>query len=176
MQLKSKIRGLVFALLIVATLGYSQQYAYTDGTAAPSPSGGGLPAGGVVLVVSGTCAATLGAGWAEETTLAGRFVLGTLAANSDIGATGGQDSISQVLNHTHPVSDPGHVHLTQRYPTATGTSSGFTIDTSMSGTLADNTQPVKSVVTGVTTTNPAGGVASIENRPAFAKVIFCKKT
>lgn len=66
---------------------------------------------------------------------------------------------SQIVNHTHPVTDPGHTHLTQRYPTATGGSSGFTIDTSMSGTLADNTLPTKSATTGVTTQNPAGGVA-----------------
>lgn len=73
-------------------------------------------------------------------------------------------SYTEVLNHTHTVSitDPGHTHLTQRYPTATGTSSGFTIDTSMSGTLADNTLPTKSNTTGITasTANPAGGVAS----------------
>lgn len=71
---------------------------------------------------------------------------------------------TEVLNHTHTVSvtDPGHTHLTQRYPTATGASSGFTIDTSMSGTLADNTLPTKSNTTGITasTVNPAGGVAS----------------
>ena len=71
---------------------------------------------------------------------------------------------TQVLNHTHTVNvnDPGHTHLTQRYPTATGGSSGFTIDTSMSGTLADNTLPTKTATTGVTATtnNPAGGVAT----------------
>ena len=74
-------------------------------------------------------------------------------------------AFSNVINHTHAVNvtDPGHTHLTQRYPTATGGSSGFTIDTSMSGTLADNTLPVKANATGVTATssNPGGGVASI---------------
>lgn len=73
-------------------------------------------------------------------------------------------SYTEVLNHTHNVNitDPGHTHLTQRYPTSTGASSGFTIDTSMSGTLADNTLPTKSNTTGITatTSNPAGGVAS----------------
>jgi hypothetical protein len=73
-------------------------------------------------------------------------------------------SYSEVLNHTHTVSitDPGHSHITQRYPTATGASSGFTIDTSMSGTLADNTLATKSATTGITasTADPAGGVAS----------------
>ena len=70
---------------------------------------------------------------------------------------------SQVPNHTHPVqvTDPGHTHLTQRYPTATGGSSGFTIDTSMSGTLADNTLPTKVASTGISAAaqNPDGGVA-----------------
>jgi hypothetical protein len=74
-------------------------------------------------------------------------------------------SIAGVLNHTHPVAvtDPGHAHLTQRYPTATGTSSGFTIDTSMSGTLAANTLPVQSSPTGITAVanNPAGGAATL---------------
>lgn len=73
-------------------------------------------------------------------------------------------SYSQVITHTHSVSvnDPGHTHLTQRYPTATGGSTGFTIDVSMSGTLADNTLPTKAAVTGITasTTAPAGAVAT----------------
>lgn len=78
-----------------------------------------------------------------------------------------------VVNHTHPVTDPGHTHLTQRYPTATGGSSGFTIDTSMSGTLASNTLPTASATTGVTTANPAGGVASLtHDSPAHLPPYF----
>lgn len=69
---------------------------------------------------------------------------------------------TEVPNHTHPVNitDSGHSHLTQRYPNATGASSGFTIDTSMSGTLTDNTLPTKAATTGITatTSNPGGGV------------------
>ena len=170
--------------------------------------GSSFPVGGIILIVSGTCPA----GFAEETTISGKFVLGTVAANADIGTAGGSDSVtptgtvsqptftgdafSSIINHTHAgsVTDSGHTHLTQRYPTATGSSSGFTIDTSMSGTLADNTLPTKIATTGITatTSNPASGVASItptgtvtqpvftgnsqENRPAFIKVIFCRKT
>lgn len=171
---------------------------------------GGAPAGAVVMIVAGTCATTLGAGWAEETTLNGKFLLGTLEAAADIGGTGGADSVtpagtvsqptftgtssqstssdsagtpagtvawpagvpsfvgaafSNIINHLHVVNitDTGHTHLTQRYPTATGSSTGFTIDTSMSGTLADNTLPTKTGTTGIsaTTNNPVGGVASI---------------
>jgi len=233
--------------------------------------GGGVPAGAILLIASGTCPS----GFVEETTLDGKALLGTLNAHADIGTTGGADNVTPagtnsaptftgsalgthshtfsgsalgthshgvgtyahatptftgdastaVLNHTHPVTDPGHTHLTQRYPTATGSNSGFTIDTSMSGTLADNTLPTKSNTTGITTNNPAGGVASytptgtvsnsafsgssssdsagtpagtnssdsagtpagtvsqptftgtqFDNRAAFVRVIFCRKT
>lgn len=171
--------------------------------------GGSVPAGSILMIASGTCPT----GFAENTTLgASRFPMGTLAANGDVGGTGGSNTFtpsgtnsaptftgtpfSGVINHTHnvTVNDPGHTHLTQRYPTATGASSGFTIDTSMSGTLADNTLPTKSGTTGVTaaTNDPAGGVASItpqgaisapnftgssaDQRPSWAKVIFCEKT
>ena len=113
-----------------------------------------------------------------------RFIKGA-ANGANPGATGGATTHTHaahtgVINHTHPVTDPGHTHLTQRYPTATGALSGFTIDTSMSGTLADNTQPVKSATTGVTTTNPAGGVASLthdspSNEPPFYALAFIQK-
>lgn len=171
--------------------------------------GGSVPAGSILMIDSGTCPV----GFAENATLgASRFPMGTVAANGDVGGTGGANTFtpagtnsvptftgtpfSEVINHTHTVNvtDPGHIHLTQRYPTATGGSSGFTIDTSMSGTLADNTLPTKTNTTGITaaTVNPAGGVASItpagtvsaptftgnnaDQRPAWTKVIFCEKT
>lgn len=140
-----------------------------------SGAGGGLDAGLIVMSL-----AACPSGYAEETSLNGKFVLGTLNGNGDVTGTGGSDSITDIIDHTHAVNvnDPGHTHLTQRYPTTTGGSSGFTIDTSMSGTLADNTLPTKSGTTGITatTSNPSGGVASIDNRPAFVKVIFCKKS
>lgn len=85
-------------------------------------------------------------------------------------------AFSSVINHVHTVTvnDPGHTHLTQRYPTATGSSSGFTIDTSMSGTLADNTLPTKTATTGITATteNPAGGVSSITPAGTISQPTF----
>ena len=111
-----------------------------------------------------------------------RFIKGT---GSNPGTTGGglthtHAAHTGVINHTHPVSDPGHAHVTQRYPTATGGSSGFTIDTSMSGTLADNTLATKAATTGVTTTNPAGGVASLthdnpNHEPPYYALAFIQK-
>lgn len=250
MQLAQPIRPVLALPICIAliSLGFAaqQSIAHTDGTAAAA--GSVVPAGAVVIVMSGTCPA----GYVEETDLDGRAPIGTLAANADLGTTGGADALtpagmnsvptfagqaatlshaglavadhashthgySDLVTHTHTVNvnDPGHTHLTQRYPTTTGASSGFTIDTSMSGTLADNTLPTKSAATGVTATTdapagsgatgttagpsavlthgvtppsdhsytPAGTVTapiftgdSTENRGAFRRVLFCRKT
>ncbi len=150
----------------------------SDKSLAPEACGGSgttIPSGLITFIAAGTCPT----GWSEVSALNGKFLRGTLAANDDVGNTGGSDTITDVLNHTHAVNvtDPGHAHTLQRYPTATGTSSGYTADTSMSGTPAAVTLPMESQTTGITaaTANPAGGVASIDNRPAFVNVIFCAK-
>lgn len=113
----------------------------------------GVPVGGIIIILSGTCPA----GFAEETLLNGKFALGTVAANADIGTTGGQDTVTQVINHVHAETAP---------TSASGGALRFAVDTNASG----------SVAAGLNTANPVGGVASIDNRPAFIKVIFCRKT
>jgi microcystin-dependent protein len=105
----------------------------------------------------------------------GRCLVGQDAGQTEfdtLGETGGVKEVtltgtqSGVAAHAHAVTDPGHTHLTQRYPTATGGSSGFTIDTSMSGTLADNTLPTKSATTGITLGNTGSGEAH-SNLPPY---------
>jgi len=164
---------------------------------ADAPGASSLPAGLIVLTLS-SCPS----GFSEVSSLDGKFVLGTLAAHADVGTTGGADTISTVLNHTHvtDVTDPGHNHTqnshnhtqdAHQHGMAEGTTDG-------SGTFMDrsNAAAATSAVTdlatatnqaatatnqanttGVTasTQNPAGGVATIDNRPAFVKVIFCSK-
>lgn len=124
-----------------------------------------LPSGAIVLILSGACPT----GFTQETALNGKFILGTVAANADIGTMGGSDSITTVLNHTHPVTDPGHAH-----GLAEGTTDGSGTFMDRSNAAAATTAVTDSATTGVTTANPAGGVASIDNRPAFTRVIFCR--
>src|SRR5690348_6703334 len=82
------------------------------------------PVGSILIITSGGCPN----GYTEVSALNGKTILGTVAANNDIGSTGGSDTITpagtvsaptltmdaitSVINHTHVISitDPGHNH------------------------------------------------------------------
>lgn len=155
----------------------------TDGDGQPIGGGGvAFPVGALFLsVVETDPAALLGYGtWAAFGT--GRMLVGldpNDTAFDVVKETGGSKThtltTNQLPSHSHAVTDPGHTHLTQRYPTTTGGSSGFTIDTSMSGTLADNTLPVKSAVTGVTVDATGGGQA-VNHLPPYIVVYMWERT
>jgi microcystin-dependent protein len=154
-----------------------------------------FPVGSVFIAVVSTDPATL-LGYGTWTTFgAGRVLVGLNAGDADFDTaekTGGAKthtlSTAEMPTHTHTqdahghlVTDPGHTHLTQRYPTATGGSSGFTIDTSMSGTPADNTLPTKAATTGIsvgdaTATNQStGGGSAHNNLQPFITVFMWKR-
>lgn len=149
-----------------------------------TPAGGSeaFPVGSVFIAVVSTNPGTLlGYGtWSAFAT--GRMLIGLDSGDADfdtVEETGGAKTHTLAVNnlpaHNHSVTDPGHTHLTQRYPTATGTSSGFTIDTSMSGTLADNTLPTKSATTGITIGNTGSGNA-VNHMPPYIAVYMWKRT
>ena len=72
---------------------------------------------------------------------------GTFATSAHSGT-----AVDDHASHTHTYTDVvNHVHLVEGFPTATGGSTGFTRDTSMSGTPANTSQ---------NTANPTGGVAT----------------
>lgn len=163
---------------------------------APGDVSAAWPVGSVFISVVATNPATL-LGFGTWLAIgAGKMLVGFDSGDTDFDTleeTGGAKTVTiteaQIPAHTHTqaahnhaVTDPGHTHLTQRYPTATGASSGFTIDTSMSGTLADNTLPTKINTTGLTvnnqtaTNNNTGGGAAHNNLPPFFVVNLWKRT
>ena len=149
-----------------------------------APAGEAFPVGSVFISVVATNPATLlGYGtWAAFG--AGRVMVGLDAADTDFDAleeTGGAKtttiSAANLPQLAVAVTDPGHTHLTQRYPTATGASSGFTIDTSMSGTLADNTLPTKASTTGITAVaNQGGANTAISRLQPYVVCHFWRRT
>jgi hypothetical protein len=151
-------------------------------------AGGGLPSGAIVLSLT-TCPT----GFTEEASLSGKFVLGTVAGAGDVGTMGGSDTVTSVLNHTHTVNvtDPqhnhtqnAHTHVVTSQTATTGSATSYehgVLDTSSAEAEAtevtgSTTATNVAAATGITasTANPAGGVASIDNRPAFLRVIFCR--
>ena len=136
-------------------------------------------------------------GWTEVTELNGKMALGTLAANGNVGTTGGADNITpagtnSALTFTGTLSTTVVNHL-HTLATGTGSTGNFsqvvgTVDTSSGGNGANPTQTALGTLSG----NPtSGGVASytpagtintptftgtqFDNRSAFVRVIFCRK-
>lgn len=155
--------------------------------------GGSFPSGSIVLIVSGSCPA----GFVEETSLEGKMLLGTLAGNSDIGTTGGSDSITPagtvsqptfsgnaLAAHSHtfsgnPLAPHSHAlteattskwwdtQAADSYPTVDATSAG-----TPSGTVSSDSGGTPSG----TVSQPTFTGDQFDNRSAFVRVIFCRKT
>lgn len=65
----------------------------------PSPaSGGGLPAGMIGMVISGSCPT----GYSQVAALDGKSPLGTVVANANVGTTGGADTITPAGTNAAP--------------------------------------------------------------------------
>lgn len=146
------------------------------------------PVGSVFIGVVSTSPATLlgGGTWAQ-------IAQGRVLVGQDIGdtafdtleETGGAQTHthaahSDVINHTHPVTDTGHVHPEQAPSSASAGALKFGIDTNASGSQAAGIDTA-SAVTGVTTTNPVGGVAELthdssSSLPPYLVVAVWKRT
>lgn len=156
-----------------------------QGPEGPAGSGGdpldAWPVGSVFLSVVNTSPATLLGGGTWQQIAGGRMLVGQTAGDPDFDTaeeTGGAKTVTLTANeipaHTHALTDPGHSHVMQRFPTATGGSTGFTVDTSMSGTpaAANNTA---SATTGITLADTGGGAAH-QNMPPWFVVYIWKRT
>lgn len=199
-----------------------------------SGGAGGLPTGAVVLITSGACPT----GFTEATDLNGVMIRGTLAANGDVGTTGGSDSITPAGTNSAPTfagnALAAHSHTAGTYgadaasggtpagtiawPAGVPTQAAHTHDSHTSAAagsggaqkfngptthssvapaiswpvgvptfagsaLANHTHTVSGTSQAVGAGTPAGTVTTpaftgtaFDNRPAFLRVIFCRKT
>lgn len=172
--------------------GASNDWTLVSDLSGGGSGGDGVPVGASILIDAGTCPD----GYEENTALNGKTLVGTLAANGNVGTTGGSDTITpagtiapitQVVSHTHAITitDPGHVHPEGYRNTGTAGTAGVQgASTANNASIAGG---VLSATTGITAASaaPAGGVASItptftgtavDNRSAFVRVIICRKT
>jgi len=163
--------------------------------AAVAVPGGGVPAGAIVFVISGTCPT----GYSEVAGLDGKTILGTLNAHANVGGTGGADNITpagtnsgtavadhashthtytQIVNHTHPVTSVGSA--------ATGSTTNLTGASDTSSTTATAANPAGGVATGTTagpsatlthtvSAQPTFAGTQFDNRSAFVRLIGCSK-
>ena len=61
-----------------------------DNSLSVSSSAGGVPTGGIIFIDAGTCPT----GFTQDTAFNGAYILGTVAANADVGLTGGSNSVT----------------------------------------------------------------------------------
>lgn len=112
----------------VGTSAVTYYVCASDGLSWLTVGGGGasVPTGSILLIVSGTCPS----GYVEETALNGKTLVGTLAANKDVGTTGGSDTITPTGVNSVPTfngnawSAPA-IAWPAGVPTLTGTTASF---------------------------------------------------
>jgi hypothetical protein len=77
-----------------------------------------IPSGTLLMIASGTCPS----GYTESSALNGKTLVGTLAANKDVGTTGGADTITPAGTNGAPVFTGSalgtHLHATGTYATS----------------------------------------------------------
>lgn len=127
-------RALLFtALFLLAPSAFGQTYYY----------GGGVPSGTLTMIVTGTCSN----GWTEVSGLNGQFLQGTLAANGDVGTTGGNATITPAGTVSQPT-----------FSGASDTTSSVTAGTPAGSNSTAAFTPVGS--NGTAAFTPAGTVAA----------------
>lgn len=176
----------VVALLVGLALGAEAAYQVVRlRVIVPADAqGGGVSAGDIVMRVSGSC----GTGFTEVSAMDGVFPIGTLAANGNVGGTGGSDNITPAGTVSQPTFSgdalSGHAHATGTYATSAHSGTAVADHASHTHTYTDvvnhvhvqtnnsattggllgwgaaDTSTNTAQNTGYSTANPTGGVAT----------------
>src|SRR5258708_28001654 len=161
----------ILILLSIASFAYGQSLpGWNLGSASGQSSNSfqpTLPSGLIMVVRSGTCPS----GWTEISALNGKTLVGTLAANGDVGATGGSDT----LTPSGTVAAPTFTGSSATVPAQTFTGSSGTIP-AQTFTGSGGTVPAQTIAwpagvatfTGNSGTVPAHTISWPAGVPTFA--------
>ena len=134
-------------------------YAFNGGWTQQGSSGGSVPSGMIGMIVTGSCPSS----WSQVTALNGVMLQGTLAANGDVGTTGGSNSITATGTVSQPTFS-GASDTTSAVSAGTPAGTNGTAAFTPAGTVAAPTFTGASDTTSaVSAGTPAGtnGTASV---------------
>ena len=174
-------------LPIAPSLNSAGVFPYSNGTSTFRASLNQIIPTGVIVMWSGSIA-SIPSGWAlcngtnGTPDLRNKFIIGAsvdVSGQSQTGVTGantktGGTKDAIVVSHTHPITDPGHIHSITAF--GTGVSIGNPIQT---GSVArDNLQynfsPTNSSTTGITI-NSQGSSGTNQNLPPYYALAYIMK-
>lgn len=155
--MKAYIVALIISILALAgAVVWANHTTHAQGSMMGIP---GVPSGVVIMMLSNSCPNEL---WSQVTQLNGKFPIGTLIANNDVGGTGGSSSITP----TGTISPQTFTGQQQNFGTA--------LNVSLLG--------LGTALTGPASITPAGTVSqatftgnAFDPTPQYVKVIYCKK-
>lgn len=124
-----------------------------------------FPSGGIIAVTAGTCPP----GFTEQN-FAGRHLLATVAANGDVGTTGGSSSYTPAgTNATGTVTPTGTIAWPAGVPTHSGTAASFSGNAVVAASTNSGTKLVTSnTSTGVSPVTTATGTVTITSQGTIA--------
>ena len=180
---------------IITTSSAALWVCNSNSTAWINATAGSVPSGLITLVISGSCPA----GFDEVSELNGKTLVGTLAANANVGTTGGADNITPagtnnsltftgtaLATHSHELpfiklaGATGALRMLDPTVFGTGTSrapistsANPTANTTAAAVLKD--QPLSAGTPAGIINTPLFTGTQFDNRSAFIRVIFCRK-
>lgn len=131
---------------------------------------GALPSGSIVFVATGSCPTS----YTEVTALNGKMIRGTLAANGNVGTTGGNDTYTpagtiSALTFTGSAWAAPAVAWPAGVPTHTGTAASFTGNSVTSSAVTGGTPAgtISALTTGADSSTTGGVAKAVAQTPTF---------
>jgi hypothetical protein len=112
--------------------------------------------------------------------LTDRFIKGGVPGSTGGSSTHTHDAHTGIISHTHPITDPGHVHDEYNNTATTGPNVGWGAQDTSTNNASLTGYDTGSKVTGITVDAPAGAVASYthnspNHEPPYYTLAFIQK-